>query len=208
MFADSVIFDLDGTLWDSCRTVAESWCSTLAEYHGGLVQPTEADIQGIMGMTASQIAAGLFAPYGELASAVCDDCLRRECEYIARRGGRLYPGVERLFRSLSPAVGLYIVSNCQDGYIQAFTSFTGLGRYISDFECSGITGLSKGENIRLVARRNGLHSPIYVGDTLTDEEGARSAGLPFVHAAYGFGHASAPDAVIRSPLELLEIIEV
>ena len=37
---------------------------------------------------------------------------------------------------------------------------------------------------------------------------ARSAGLPFVHAAYGFGRAPAPDAVIHSPLELLDIIEV
>ena len=105
-------------------------------------------------------------------------------------------------------MGLYIVSNCQDGYIQCFGRYTGLERYICDFECSGVTGLSKGENIRLIARRNFLRSPIYVGDTAMDEESARSAGVPFIHAAYGFGQALAPDAVIHNPLELLDIIEV
>ena len=136
------------------------------------------------------------------------DCLKKECEYISNHGGKLYPGVGQLFQLLSPTVGLYIVSNCQDGYIQCFGRYTGLERYICDFECSGVTGLSKGENIRLIARRNFLRSPIYVGDTAMDEESARSAGVPFIHAAYGFGQALAPDAVIHNPLELLDIIEV
>ena len=208
MFADSVIFDLDGTLWDSCRSVAESWSLTLAENYGGLIQPTEADIRDIMGMTASQISVSLFSAYGPQADAVCGDCLKRECDYISRHGGRLYPGVEELFRSLSSSVGAYIVSNCQDGYIQCFLEYTGFGKYIADYECSGFTGLSKADNIRLIARRNALSSPVYVGDTAMDEDSARSAGVSFIHAAYGFGRAAAPDAVIRSPLELLNIIEV
>ena len=29
MNIDGIIFDLDGTLWDSCRIVAESWGHTL-----------------------------------------------------------------------------------------------------------------------------------------------------------------------------------
>ena len=60
----------------------------------------------------------------------------------------------------------------------------------------------------MVARRRGLHSPVYVGDTAMDEESAAEAGVPFIHAAYGFGRAAAPLAVIHSPLELLDIIEV
>lgn len=208
MFADSVIFDLDGTLWDSCRSVSESWCLTLSLYHGGLIQPDEADIRGIMGMTASQIAESLFAPYGERAGAVCRDCLERECEYIRSHGGRLYPGVDELFSALSPSVGLYIVSNCQDGYIQCFTGYTGLAGFIKDFECSGSTGLSKSDNIRLISQRNGLRHPVYVGDTHMDERSAREAGVPFIHAAYGFGKATAPDGVIYAPLELMKLIEV
>ena len=203
-----MIFDLDGTLWDSCRSVAESWALTLAQKYGALIRPTEADIRGIMGMTASQIAGSLFSPYGQQAQAVCRDCLSEECAYIAIHGGQLYPGVEELFKALKPSRGLYIVSNCQDGYIQCFLEYTGFGKYISDFECSGVTGLSKAENIALISRRNALRAPLYVGDTAMDEASAAGAGVPFIHAAYGFGRAGAPLAVIHSPLELLDIIEV
>ena len=203
-----MIFDLDGTLWDSCRSVAESWALTLAQKYGALIRPTEADIRGIMGMTASQIAGSLFSPYGQQAQAVCRDCLSEECAYIAIHGGQLYPGVEELFKALKSSRGLYIVSNCQDGYIQCFLEYTGFGKYISDFECSGVTGLSKAENIALISRRNALRAPLYVGDTAMDEASAAGAGVPFIHAAYGFGRAEAPLAVIHSPLELLDIIEV
>lgn len=204
MFYDSVIFDLDGTLWDSCRSVAESWTETLTKWHSALYTPTEADIRSIMGLTTAQIAEKLFSVYGRDALAVCLDCIDRENAYIAEHGARLYPGVEALFQTLSGSCGLYIVSNCQTGYIECFLEYTGLGQFIRDYECSGATGLSKAENIRLIVRRNGLLHPVYVGDTPMDQASAAAAGLPFIHAAYGFGHVEGPDGVIHAPLELLE----
>ncbi len=37
--------------------------------------------------------------------------------------------------------------------------------------------------------RNGLHTAVYLGDTRSDQEAAAQAGIPFIHAAYGFGEA-------------------
>ena len=145
---DSVIFDLDGTLWDSCQSVAESWKDTLAKRHGGLFAPGVEDIQSIMGMTEEQIAEKLFSAYGPAALAVCQDCIRRENAYIAAHGARLYPGVEELLRTLSLSRGLYIVSNCQQGYIECFLKYTGFAGFFRDYECSGNTGLNKAENIQ------------------------------------------------------------
>lgn len=204
MLYDGVIFDLDGTLWDSCRSVAASWAETLAERHGGLFAPTEKDTRGIMGMTEEQIAETLFSAYGDEALSVCRDCIRRENAYIAAHGAQLYDGVAELFQALEGVCGLYIVSNCQQGYIECFLDYTGLGKYIRDHECSGRTGLSKAENICLVARRNGLQRPVYVGDTRIDQASAAAAGLSFIHAAYGFGSVEGADGVIRAPLELLD----
>jgi len=204
---DAVIFDLDGTLWDSCASVTASWNETLTREYGGRPRLTEEDIRGIMGMTKQQIADTLFSSYGNQSLAVCTTCIREECVYLSTHGGHLYPGVEALFKALEQDMGLYIVSNCECGYIECFLSCSGLGPYISDHVCSGATGLSKAENLRLIARRNRLHRPIYVGDTRLDEQSAREAGLPFVHAAYGFGRALAPAAVIHQPLELTATIE-
>ena len=51
-----IIFDMDGTLWDSAANVAESW--NLAIKQDGTVDKklTEQDIQGVMGKTMDVIA--------------------------------------------------------------------------------------------------------------------------------------------------------
>ena len=51
--------------------------------------------------------------------------------------------------------------------------------------------------------RNDIKSAVYVGDTEGDEKASRYAGIPFIYAAYGFGKAVSPDAVIKSIEELL-----
>ena len=66
--------------------------------------------------------------------------------------------------------------------------------------------LTKGENIRLVMQRNRADRAVYIGDTRKDEEAARAAGIPFIHAAYGFGQAENPAAVIHALEELPEAI--
>ena len=63
-----------------------------------------------------------------------------------------------------------------------------LDKYFTDYECPGRTGLSKGENNKLIIERNNLKNPVYVGDTEGDAESAKAAGIPFVFAKYGFGN--------------------
>ncbi|MBO5256842.1 MAG: HAD family hydrolase, partial [Clostridia bacterium] len=82
---------------------------------------------------------------------------------------------------------LFIVSNCQAGYIEAFLQAHGLGDRFEDIECTGNTGLCKADNIRLIMKRNGLTSSVFVGDTISDGSAARTAGIPFIYAKYGFG---------------------
>ena len=206
MNIDGIIFDLDGTLWDSCRVVSESWGETLRRQFGIRNGPTPAQVKRIMGMTADEIADTLFSGYGEHFREICVACIHGENDYIADHGGDVYPGVPAMLEALSKRYPLFIVSNCLDGYIECFLKSSGLSAFFRDWACEGSTGLRKAGNISLIAGRHGLRAPVYIGDTVMDERSAREAGCPFIHAAYGFGSAERPDAVAAAPAELPAVI--
>ena len=203
---DSIIFDLDGTLWDSSRSVAESWQRTLREYYDVGAVVTASDVAGIMGMTFAQITSALFSPYGDSAEEIAQRCMREECEYITVHGGRLYDGIEKVLKALSKEHRLFIVSNCQLGYIKSFLAYTGFSKYFTDYIEQASTGLSKGENIRLIIERHALKSPVYIGDTASDKASAAFAGIPFIYASYGFGSLEGETLSVSVPSELPGVI--
>lgn len=204
---DGIIFDLDGTLWDSCQAVAESWNESLGRHLARSGFFTAQDVQGIMGLPEKGIAEKLFSSFGEEKERICRFCLDEEPEYLSRHGGKVYPGVDAMLEALSEKAGLYIVSNCRSGYIESFLDFSGFGEYISDMACEGSTGLLKADNIRLLIEKHCLKNPVYIGDTALDERSAKQAGCLFVHAAYGFGQAEAPAGVIKAAGELAPLLE-
>ena len=124
---------------------------------------------------------------------------------MEKEEGTLYGNVENVLQELSQKYKLYIVSNCQDGYIEVFYKYHNLEKYFLDYENPGRTGLSKGENINLIIERNNLSNPVYVGDTEGDLKAARFAGIPFVYAKYGFGQVSEYELVIDNFEDLLRI---
>ena len=207
MNIDGIIFDLDGTLWDSCRVVSESWGETLRRRYGIEHGPTAEQVKSIMGMTADEIADTLFTGCGEEFREICLACIHGENDYIADHGGDVYPGVPEMLETLSKRFPLFIVSNCLDGYIECFLKSSGLGAHFRDWACEGSTGLKKAGNISLIAARHGIAAPVYIGDTVMDERSAREAGCLFIHAAYGFGTAERPDAVAAAPAALPAVIE-
>ena len=208
MKTDGILLDLDGTLWDAVEGVLVAWNEVIVR-HPGLRPPlTAEELRGYMGLPMDEIARRMFPRQTEGEQAqLMDACCQREHEYLAVHGGRVFDGVEQTLAQLSRRFPLCIVSNCEDGYIQCFLQVTGLGKSITDFESFGATGLSKGENIQLVARRNGLQAPIYVGDTAGDQQAARQAGVPFVFAQYGFGQAHQPDHTIGSMADLPGLLQ-
>ena len=101
-----------------------------------------------------------------------------ENEYLRRNGGKLYPELENTLKKLKEQYHLYIVSNCQSGYIEAFLDYYNFWDSIfEDIECYGNNEKSKGDNIRLVMERNGLEQTIYVGDIQGDYDATMQAGV-------------------------------
>ncbi len=202
-----IIFDLDGTLWNPTEQVVRSWNLVLRE-HGIGYTMTEEILEGLMGKTIEEIAEAISAdvtPYN--AIDLIKECCRTEVFYLEKNGGRLYPGLEETLAELAKDYRLYIVSNCQDRYIESFLSHHKMGKYFSDFENHGRTNLPKGENIRLIMKRNKLDRAVYVGDTQGDCNAANSAGIPFIYAKYGFGNINEEVIYISSVRELPVLVE-
>lgn len=203
-----IIFDMDGTLWDSAENVAKSWNLTIAESKKADHVLTTEDIQGVMGKTMDVIADILFPNLGKTErNELLQNCCDVENDYLREHGGILYPKVEETLAELKKEYHLYIVSNCQKGYIEAFLDFYKMWDYFEDIECYGNNLLQKGENIRLLADRNQLTKAVYVGDIQGDYDASQKAGVDFIHAAYGFGMIDARVPKIHEFAELTEIIK-
>ena len=189
---DSIIFDLDGTIWNSSVTCTEGWNTALEQMpqYGMHLEPE--DLRAVMGKTLDVIEDIIFENIADKAErhAVRLKCTECQMKVLAQKGGVLYPNVEATLAELSKKYKLMIVSNCENGYLDAFFTAHKLNKYFCDYEYWEHTGLSKAENIRLVMERNGLHNSVYVGDTQHDADSALSAGIPFIHASYGFGQVS------------------
>lgn len=200
-----IIFDLDGTLWDSSEQVAVSWSRALASRPETDRQVTGEDMRGFMGKTMEVIAA-LMLPELEpsLRIEIMHECERVEQDYLSEHGGILFPNLKKELERLSKSFKLFIVSNCQGGYIETFLEYHKLGKYFADFECPGGTGLAKADNIRIIMERNSLDKAVYVGDTQGDLDACDSAGVPFIHAAYGFGNVNREVPAVKSFSEVFE----
>lgn len=206
MHYDGIIFDLDGTLWDSSQEIQKAWGDVLLAQPDISRLPTKEELASVMGLGAEELTAKLYPHLPlERRMEIFDLCAKYECEYLSVHGARLYPHTIETLAALSETHPLFIVSNCADGYIQSFLTAHGTAKYIRDFECIGRTGKSKADNIRLIVERNHLQKPIYVGDTQWDCDAAAAAGVPFIFAAYGFGHVENQPA-IASLAELPAIV--
>lgn len=205
---DSIIFDMDGTLWDSAENVAASWNEAIS----GLSERrlTGDDIRGVMGLTMDTIAERFFPEESEQTRReILTRCCDIENEYLRVHGGGIYPDTANALAELAKRFRLFIVSNCQAGYIEAFLDHYGLWEHLTDRLCWGDNGLQKSENIRLIMQRNNVdpERALYVGDTQTDLDSARAAGVRFAFASYGFGSVSEFDFKLRRLSELCEILK-
>ena len=206
MIKKNIIFDVDGTLWDATHEITKAYNEVLKQENDAYPLITDEMMAGIMGCLPYEIADSFF-PYltKEERMVLLEKCFANENRYLRQHGGKLYPNVISVLDTLVTAYDLYIVSNCQDGYIEALFSVYPLAHYFKDTECSGRTGLTKGENIRLLMKRNLITKAVYIGDTQKDFLASQEAAIPFVFASYGFGEVGDYDERIDTFSELLEL---
>ncbi len=202
---DSIIFDLDGTLWNSTPQIAKCWEEVLKDTEYDV--PSLDALYSVMGLPDDELMQKLFPGIDPVVGKkLFDLCCVLENKHLEEHGGTAFENIEQVLKELSKNYRISIVSNCNDGYIEAYLNSMNTKEYFEDFESFGRTGLSKKDNISLVINRNGYKNAVYVGDTIWDMQAALGAGIDFIHANYGFGNFEACGKVVNTPLELLDIL--
>lgn len=203
---DSIIFDVDGTLWDSTDIVAKAWTEVIQQKTDLDMIITAEKLHGLFGQILPDIAKQIFTEETperqlELINMCCDE----EHRALLLTPPAPFPGMEETLAELSKKYKLYMVSNCEAGYIEVFLEATGFAPYFQGHLCPGDTGNAKASNILQIIREHNLKSPVYVGDTAGDYKATKEAQIPFVFASYGFGDVENPDYIIKKPTDLLEL---
>ena len=204
---ESLIFDIDGTLWDSRALVAEGYNIQLKK-EGLEHLYVNADIfLTLFGKVMTEIADVIFesVPVPE-RYALMERCMDTENRYLYENECKIgYPGVKETVAQLAKKYRLFIVSNSQQGYPELCMDKLGLTPYIQGHLCFGDTGTSKGKTIRKLMELHGIESCAYIGDTQGDYEATVEAEVPFIWAAYGFGVPNGYAKKIDSFEELLTL---
>lgn len=185
---DSIIFDLDGTLWDSTANVAQGWQRAKEKVNYIQQDIDQQLVRSITGMAYDAIFDKLY-PYldEETRNEFKTLCAQHELDILHEKGGAHYPALAETLTYLKNKYRLFIVSNCQSGYIEIFLAIENMADYFEGHQCYGTKGQPKFQNILDIVADNNLQAPVYVGDTTGDRDSAAKAGVPFIFAAYGFG---------------------
>lgn len=201
-----IIWDLDGTMWDSSAQVYPAWNQYMRE-HGQACRFTQNDVRGYCGKTLEEIAAEVFpdAP-ADWRNEMIYGCCALENVPLAENGGDLFEGLPEVLALLHKDFHLSVVSNCGLGYIEAFFQGNHTAQFFDDYENAARTGKGKADNIRLVMERCGLDRAVYIGDTMGDFRAAEAAGCAFVFAAYGYGDVPQAKWRIQTLWELPNVI--
>lgn len=192
---DSLIFDLDGTIWDATRTTAKGWIAALTKFEVPIPNVTQDDISQVAGLVYEDCVRTLLKDVPVPMDTLLPALKKYEKHFMMEEGGVLYDQVRETLEALALKYPLYIVSNCQDWYLDAFFNTTNLKSYFKDYETNGRTGKPKAHNIKDLIERNHLKNPVYIGDTEGDRDAAQEAGVDFIFCSYGFGKFEAEHSV-------------
>jgi phosphoglycolate phosphatase len=212
-----LVFDFDGTLMDTLHDLAES-AGDLAETYGGR-RLGDAAVAWMIGDGAPILVERVLASAGVLAPQ--PEALARFLAIYARRAldhAALYPGVLDMLLALAPFHDLVLLTNKPEASTRALMTHTGIAGFFSD----GVYGDSEpprkpdpaGLRWLMTRRRAGAANTLMIGDSQTDLEVARAAGVRLCLARYGFGFMKVPpgciepgDLVIDHPAELTAAVD-
>ncbi len=206
---DGLILDIDGTIWNTTGVVSGAWNKAMDSlgYDAPKTNPSllQKEFGKPMNVIADDLWPSLSQEQKELLMEKC--CVFEQAALEQNSDDISYPTVRSGILELSKRFKIYIVSNCQSGYIELTCKKNGIEKFVSDHECYGNTKKGKADNLRLLIGRNKIKAPVYLGDTQGDADACKEAGVKFIWASYGFGSVKECEAKVERFDQLLDLLQ-
>lgn len=204
-----VLFDLDGTLTDPAEGITKSVEHALSYY--GISVSDRRELYPFIGPPLTDS----FIKYYGFAPSVAVEAVAHYREHFAVKGlfeNEVYDGVPQLLRYLAGSGRKILLATSKPAVfarrILKHFSFDGYFTFVSGSELDG-TRVDKREVIAYALESVGTQAAdcIMIGDRVFDADGAKSFGMDFAAALYGYGsveefEGSGAVALVTSPSEL------
>lgn len=200
----NIIFDLDGTLWQTSDSYIYAYHKLCEFYNISDVVPDEV-ILSCLGVKLDNFLPKLF-PNVEDQRELAFRAMGYSIEYLlSNPEGCCYDGVAQMLNTLSKKYNIYIVSNCLDAYVETFMKISGTEQYIRGFYT--IQSGQKQEHIKKISAMSDSKT-LLVGDSDDDCSAIEDHfGVLFCYAAYGYKECSSYAYKINKPLDMLAVAE-
>lgn len=189
--APTIFFDLDGTLIDSRKDIANSVNLTRADY--GLPPLSLDSITGMVGNGVRQLLLRAMPEHESEIEALLENNRRHYTAHPVVHT-TMYPGVPEALKTLKEmGCRMAVTSNKTSSLIPRILEGLGILHYFDVTVGGGDVPVLKPDPglLYLAAERMGVQvrpTDWVVGDHYTDLEVGRHAGVQVCHCAYGFGN--------------------
>jgi phosphoglycolate phosphatase len=202
-----IIFDLDGTLWETVETTYEA-ANTITKKYKQLLPISRQTVKNGMGLSSKENAKN-YMPYLKQDESMkyLKEISQLNFRLIQEKGANIYEGVIDTIKELSKTKKLGIITNSHDEYVQNFLNITKLEHYFTDYMGAASYNITKGEAIKKMVEKHKDKKNYYVGDIKKDKEASEYANVEFIHAKYGFEPTLKAKLHINKITELPEILK-
>jgi len=212
---DVVAFDLDGTLADTGPDLAASLNHVLAALGRPVVAPEA--VRHLVGHGAKALLRNGLATSGEAPDELVERAYPIYLEHYAANicvGTACYPALEEAMDALAArGVKLAICTNKPERLTHLLVAALGWNGRFAGIVGADTLAVKKPDPapLREAIARAGGGRAVFVGDSVTDADTARAAGVPFVAVSFGFSdqpvETLGADAVIDSYAGLIPVLE-
>ena len=193
-----IIFDMDGTLLDSSRSITKS--INFVRNKLGLKAFSVREVVKLINEPDQDLPKLFYEdkrPYSE-----CRAIFEEHYMYNCTIDMDIFDGIENMLKTLSKNYPMSVLTNAYGNFARKMLKHLKIDHYFKEIIGSDDINARKPDpkGIYYFIDKYNLDKKnvFYVGDSLKDEECAKNAGIKYIFVDWGFGESKEPDFVLTA----------